>query len=100
MAVPVGLLTSTEHFFLGADCDVCPAGTVAANSDVIDGAIDEVRLETVPRSPAWLAVQVAFCGASSSPSREPGAGRRRRGSLPIEVNAVPTGAVTSLPSGT
>ncbi|MBP6839423.1 MAG: hypothetical protein KA190_19150, partial [Kofleriaceae bacterium] len=59
MAVPGGLLTSTEHFFLGADCDVCPAGAVAANSDFIDGAIDEVRLETVPRSPAWLAVQVA-----------------------------------------
>lgn len=49
----------TFGVFVGADCDACPNGTVVANADFLNGAIDELRLERAPRSAAWFDAVVA-----------------------------------------
>lgn len=59
LPVPSGPLRPAVAMFLGADCDNCASGATVANEDFLDGAIDEIRLERVPRSAAWFEVQYA-----------------------------------------
>lgn len=59
LPTPNGPFRPALPLFLGADCDQCPLGTTVANSDFLDGAIDEIRLERVERSPTWWVVQNA-----------------------------------------
>jgi hypothetical protein len=59
IVVPNGPLRPLMPMYFGADCSNCPAGTTAATNDFLDGALDEIRLERVPRTAAWFAVQYA-----------------------------------------
>jgi hypothetical protein len=47
---------SARPIFLGADCD---SGNACPDASFFDGALDEVRLAKIARTPAWLAYQVA-----------------------------------------
>jgi hypothetical protein len=45
---------SAHSIFLGADCNYIGPG--CPDDDFLDGSIDEVRLDSVVRSPAWIAI--------------------------------------------
>jgi hypothetical protein len=46
----------THPIYIGADHNSTSANP---DADFIDGKIDEIRLETVARTPAWIAYDVA-----------------------------------------
>jgi hypothetical protein len=58
LATPGGVLRPATRYIIGADCTSCTT-MQPPFADLLQGGIDEIRLERVARSPLWIDAQVA-----------------------------------------